>query len=131
MFLLTRDRIDEDALYRAVLTDRHGAVVVFHGVVRGESKEGRLLEALEYEAYDEMAVAEMEAIGAELRRRWKDVDCAIVHRVGRVPLGDASVVIAVSSPHRAAAFAACQFAIDRLKETVPIWKSDVWGEAIL
>jgi molybdopterin synthase catalytic subunit len=97
--------------------------VTFAGTTR-DHNDGRSVTRLEYEAYPEMALAEMRKIGDEARQRWPIADIAIVHRIGVVPIGEASVVIAVSSAHRAAAFAACHFAIDRLKEVVPIWKKE-------
>ena len=89
-----------------------------------DHNDGRAVTQLEYEAFPEMALAEMRKIGDEARRRWPVTAIAIVHRIGVVPIGEASVVIAVSSAHRAAAFEACHFAIDRLKEVVPIWKKE-------
>jgi molybdopterin synthase catalytic subunit len=83
---------------------------------------------LEYDAYPEMAVAKMRQIGEELRDRWPVDQVAIVHRVGRLGVGEASVAIAISSPHRHEALAACAYAIERLKEVVPIWKKEVWTD---
>ena len=83
---------------------------------------------MEYDAYPEMAVAKMRQIGEELRDRWPVDQVAIVHRVGRLGVGEASVAIAISSPHRHEALAACAYAIERLKEVVPIWKKEVWTD---
>ena len=115
--------IDVAAVTAAATQARAGAIVTFVGTTR-DHNDGRRVTRLEYEAYPEMAVDEMTKIGATLRQRWP-VECvAIVHRIGVVPIGEASVVIAVSSAHRVAAFEACHFAIDRLKEVVPIWKKE-------
>ena len=128
MYKITTEPIDVEALYRAVLRDRDGAVVTFHGVVRASSDSGRAVRYLEYEAYPEMAEAQMRAIGAEIKRRWDVDDVAMVHRIGRLEIGEASVVIAVAAPHRGEAFDACEYAIDTLKATVPIWKKEVFAD---
>ena len=128
MYKITTEPIDVEALYRAVLRDRDGAVVTFHGVVREYSDSGRAVRYLEYEAYPEMAEAQMRAIGAEIKRRWDIDDVAMVHRIGRLEIGEASVVIAVAAPHRGEAFDACEYAIDTLKATVPIWKKEVFAD---
>lgn len=128
MYTITSEPIDTDAVYHAVLQDHDGAVVVFHGVVRDHADGGRGVLYLEYEAYPEMAEAQMRAIGDELRARWAVQDVAMVHRIGRVEIGEASVVIAVASPHRGEAFDACEYAIDTLKATVPIWKKEVFAD---
>lgn len=128
MYVITTEPIDADALYRAVLRDANGAVVTFHGVVRDHSNSGKAVVLLEYEAYAEMAEARMRAIGAEVARRWEVHDVAMVHRVGRVEIGEASVVIAVAAPHRGVAFDACEYAIDALKASVPIWKKEVFAD---
>ena len=128
MYKITTEPIDVEALYRAVLRDRDGAVVTFYGVVREYSDSGRAVRYLEYEAYPEMAEAQMRAIGAEIKRRWDIDDVAMVHRIGRLEIGEASVVIAVAAPHRGEAFDACEYAIDTLKATVPIWKKEVFAD---
>ena len=128
MYRITTEPIDIEALYQAVLRDRDGAVVTFHGVVREYSDSGRVVRYLEYEAYPEMAEAQMRAIGAEIKRRWNIDDVAMVHRIGRLEIGEASVVIAVAAPHRGEAFDACEYAIDTLKATVPIWKKEVFAD---
>jgi molybdopterin synthase catalytic subunit len=116
-----------DALATAVAEPASGAVASFLGIVRGMSR-GRQVSYLEYDAYPEMAVAKMRQIGEELRDRWPVDQVAIVHRVGRLGVGEASVAIAISSPHRHEALAACAYAIERLKEVVPIWKKEVWTD---
>ena len=128
MYKITTEPIDVEALYQAVLNDRDGAVVTFHGVVREYSDSGRIVRYLEYEAYPEMAEAQMRAIGAEIKRRWDVDDVAMVHRIGRLEIEEASVVIAVAAPHRGEAFDACEYAIDTLKATVPIWKKEVFAD---
>ena len=130
MFEVTRDKLDPQPLIDFVRKDESGAVVLFHGVVRGRS-EGRRVLYLEYDAYVPMAVKEMQRIGDELRSRWQVTEVAMRHRIGRLEVGETCLIVAVSAPHRQAAFAACHYAIDRLKETVPIWKKEVWegGEA--
>lgn len=124
MFRISKDPIQPDNLYRDVLRDCNGAVVTFCGVVRDNSG-GRRTDYLVYDAYEEMAERKMAEIGAEVERRWNIGDIAMLHRVGRLEIGEISVLIAVSSPHRPQAFEACRYAIDRLKEVVPIWKKEV------
>jgi molybdopterin synthase catalytic subunit len=122
-FRITRARIRVDALVRAVRDPGAGAVVTFLGTTRNENA-GRKVVRLEYEAFATMACREMRGLGDIARRRWKLRRVAIVHRIGVVPVGQASVAIAVSAGHRAEAFAACHWLIDRLKEIVPIWKRE-------
>ena len=123
MFDLTDVPLDLGRLVRAVGDPRAGAVVTFLGTTRNQN-DGRRVVRLEYEAFAAMAVREMRTLAAEARRRWPLRRVAMAHRVGVVPVGEASVAIAVSSAHRAEAFAACHWLIDRLKETVPIWKRE-------
>ncbi len=106
---------------------RDGALALFVGVVRDENA-GRAVLRLEYEAYEEMALSELEAIEREARRRWPITEIRIVHRLGRMEIGEASVAVAVASPHRDEAFEACRFAIDTLKRTVPIWKKEFYAD---
>jgi len=133
MYSLSTDPIDLSALIAAVRDPAAGATATFLGLTRNHN-DGRAVTLLEYEAYPGMAEQEMERIGMEASRRWPIHKIAVVHRTGPVPVGEASVAIAVSAAHRKEAFAACQFVIDRLKETVPIWKKeyfeggDVWIE---
>jgi len=110
----------------AIQTDRDGAVVTFLGVVRGISN-GRKVVRLEYEAYAEMAERELEKIVEEIRERW-GAKTAILHRVGNLKVGEASLFIAVSSPHRSEAFQGCRYAIERIKESVPIWKKEIYED---
>jgi len=117
--------IDTDQVIARVATPKAGAISTFHGVVRDNSL-GRKVLYLFYEAYPPMALKEMENIEQEIRARWTIEAIAISHRIGRLEIGEASVVISVSSPHRKDAIEACHFAIDRLKQTVPIWKKEFW-----
>lgn len=127
MFKVVDGPIDELALEEAVRTDADGAVITFRGVARRFSR-GREVVHLEYEAYPEMAERVLAQIGDEITVKWPVSKVAIVHRTGVLEIGQASVVIALSAPHRAEAFAACQYAIDRLKQIVPIWKKEVWSD---
>lgn len=123
MYSLTSQSIDLNELVMTVRDPAAGATATFLGVTRNHNK-GRRVLLLEYEAYAGMAEREMQRIGSDAMHRWSIRKIAIVHRTGRVLIGEASVAIAVSAPHRADAFAACQFAIDQLKATVPIWKKE-------
>ena len=116
-----------DALTERVCTGAAGAVVLFSGIVR-DHHEGRRVESLRYEAYAPMAEAEMRRIAREVRARWPLKGVAIVHRTGRLRVGETSVAVAVSAAHRREALEACSHAVDRLKESVPIWKKE-YGEA--
>jgi MoaE-MoaD fusion protein len=124
-FRLTEEQLDLEAAVREVADERAGAVATFVGTTRSESR-GRSVVHLEYEAYEGMAEQVMEELAADLRSRHDLCAIAIHHRTGRVEIGDKSIVIAVSAPHRRAALAACAEAIDRLKETVPLWKKEVY-----
>lgn len=123
MFEIVAEPIDAARVAAAVSRPDAGAVVTFLGTTR-DHNEGRRVTRLEYEAYPAMAVAEMRRIGTTALERWPIAAIAIVHRIGVVPVGESSVVIAVSAAHRRPAFEACHFAIDRLKEVVPIWKKE-------
>jgi molybdopterin synthase catalytic subunit len=101
-----------------------GGLVTFAGAVREQSR-GRVIRHLEYEAYPPMALAEMERICNEAAERWRGARVAIAHRTGHLAIGELAVVVAAAAPHRAEAFEACRFAIDRLKQSVPIWKKEV------
>jgi molybdopterin synthase catalytic subunit len=124
---LTHDPIDHAALTEQVRSPHCGAVVTFLGTVRDLTGE-RVTVALDYEAYPGMAEKKLAEIEADTRARWSVGDIALVHRLGRLEVGEVSVAVAVSSPHRADAFAACRHAIDRLKELVPIWKREHWND---
>jgi len=125
-FRITHDAISPDQVIGLVAQPRTGAVASFVGLVRDESL-GREVSFLAYEAYEEMAVPKMRQIADEARAKWPEIaEMAIVQRVGRQAVGEISIVIAVSSPHRGdGCFEACRYAIDRLKEIVPIWKMEV------
>lgn len=125
MYRITDHIIDTQALLAAVARPEAGGTVLFVGTTR-DHNEGHVVERLEYEAYREMAVTEMARIGDEIRRRWSVVEVAMVHRIGVVPIGEASVAVAVAAAHRDEAFAACRFGIDTLKATVPIWKKEFY-----
>ncbi len=127
MVRLTHESIDFTALTEQVRSPQAGAVVLFLGTVR-EMTDGRRTVALDYEAYPEMAVAKMEELHAEAFARWPVTHAAIVHRLGHLELGDISVAVAVSCPHRTDAFEAGRFLIDRLKEVVPVWKQENWDD---
>lgn len=127
MFEITTESIPVEKVVDAVRRDDDGGVVTFIGVVRNENRGKQVLH-LEYEAYAEMSIAKMREIGSEIEARWGLGHVAIVHRVGRLEIGEASVVIAVAAPHRQVAFEACHYAIDRLKEIVPVWKKEVYAD---
>ncbi len=127
MFKIVDHPLDASELAGIVRSDADGAVSVFLGVARKYSR-GREVVHLEYEAYPEMAEKKMAEIGDELRIKFGAERVAILHRTGVLQIGEASVAIAVATPHRREAFAACQYAIDRLKEIVPIWKKEVWSD---
>jgi len=133
IFRIVREQIRPDQIIESLKAPEDGALVTFDGFVRNNFK-GRQTLYLEYEAYEPMAAAKMREIGAVVREKFPIHTVAIVHRLGRLEIGETSVFIAVSSPHRAAAFDACRYAIDSLKRTVPIWKKEffvggaVWAE---
>ena len=133
LYELVRAAIDPAALVQFVRAGQDGAIVAFDGFVRNES-HGRATKQLEYEAYEPMALAKIREIGAQIHEEFAVHRVAMVHRLGRLEIGETSVFIAVSAPHRAAAFDACRFAIDTLKRAVPIWKKEyfqdgaVWAE---
>lgn len=125
MILLVREPVDVAALQD--VASRDGALCLFLGVVRGDN-DGRRVLRLEYEAYEDMALPMMEEIAADARRQFGVSDVRIVHRLGRLEIGEVSVAVAAVSPHRAEAFAACRYAIDTLKARVPIWKKEFYAD---
>jgi molybdopterin synthase catalytic subunit len=127
MIRLTTDPIDYFSLTEAVRRSGCGAVVTFLGTVR-DLTDGKETESLDYEAYPGMAEKKLAEIEAELRSRWPVGDVMLVHRLGRLAVGEVSVAVAVSCPHRAEAFDACRHAIERLKQAVPIWKKENWAD---
>jgi molybdopterin synthase catalytic subunit len=136
LILLVRNVIDADALINHIRTADDGAIVTFDGCVRNQS-HGRRTLYLDYEAYESMALAKMREIAAEVHAKFPIDRVAVAHRLGRLEIGETSVFIAVSAPHRAAAFDACRYAIDTLKRSVPIWKKEyfedgaVWADGEL
>lgn len=127
VYRLTRDPIDARAIANLILRPEDGALCIFEGVVRNNSK-GKATRYLEYEAYETMALKTMEEIGEFVRSAW-DIGCvAIIHRLGRMEIGETSVAIVITSPHRRASFDACEYAIDRLKKIVPIWKKEFFED---
>jgi molybdopterin synthase catalytic subunit len=127
MILLTPDPIDAAAVLAQVGSHNAGGVVLFLGTVRAITGDQRTTH-LEYECYADMAVKKLAELEAEARRRWPIIGCALVHRYGSLAPGEASVAVAVSTPHRAEAFAAAQWLIDTLKQTVPIWKKEHFSD---
>ena len=127
MIEMTNAPIDYHALTESVRSSQSGAVVLFLGTVR-EMTEGRRTVALEYEGYPQMAEAKLAELESQARSRWPIDQVAIIHRLGHLELGDISVAIAVSCPHRKQAFEAGQFLIDELKVSVPIWKREIWDD---
>lgn len=126
LFEVTEAPLSVDAVLGRLADPSVGAVGTFVGVVRGETA-GRETQYLEYEAYPEMAEKELGRVGEEIRQRWPTIrEVAIVHRTGRLEIGEMIVVIAVTSAHRREVFSATHYAIDRLKQIVPIWKKEVW-----
>jgi MoaE-MoaD fusion protein len=122
-FRVTSDPLDVGAVSAIVSSADCGAVATFVGLVRNENG-GRRVLWLEYEAYEPLAVKAFARIDEEAGERWPSIGLAIHHRVGRLEIGDASVIIAATSPHRAEAFAACRYAIERIKQIAPIWKHE-------
>jgi molybdopterin synthase catalytic subunit len=125
MIGIQQDEILVDDLLRAVRSTRSGAVALFLGTVRDHNR-GRKVLHLEYQAYAEMAESELQKLAAEAERRFEISGVALLHRTGRLGLGEISVAVAVAAPHRDAAIEACRFVIDTLKQTVPIWKKEVF-----
>ena len=128
MFAIVDGRIDVAALISAAQRSDCGAISTFVGTTRVDEGDGASVEYLEYEAYRPMADRKLEEIGAEIEERWDVRQVAIVHRVGRVEPGEASVAIVVAAPRRGPAFEASRYAIERIKEVVPIWKREVWSD---
>lgn len=124
MFRITRDPIDVAALTEAVVRRGYGAVVTFVGRVRDVADDGIGVQGLSYEAHDEMARKTFEAIAERLRERYGDLRIGIVHRTGDLDVEEIAVAVVVAAPHRKAAFAACETAIDELKREAPIWKKE-------
>ena len=127
---LTRDAIDADRIVAAAKSGEDGAVVVFDGIVRNHSRGRRTLH-LDYEAYEEMAVKQMRELGSKARERFGVRQVTMVHRLGRLEIGETSVLIVVASAHRSAAFEACRWLIDIVKQTVPVWKKETFVDGVV
>ena len=128
MFAIVEEPIDVGALIAYAQRPDCGAVSTFVGTTRVDDNDGASVEYLEYEAYRPMADRKLEEIGAEIEERWDVREVSIVHRIGRVDPGEASVAIVVASPRRGPAFEASRYAIERIKVVVPIWKREVWSD---
>jgi molybdopterin synthase catalytic subunit len=127
MFEITSEPLDPAPLGEAVRRDESGAVALFYGVVRNENM-GRAVQYLEYDVYPEMAIKKMREVADEVRAKFPVTGIGILHRTGRLEIGETSLLVAVSSGHRAEAFDACHFAVDRIKQIVPVWKKEVWED---
>lgn len=127
LFEITQGPIDVARVSAKAIAPEQGATLAFIGTTR-EWTHGKRTVLLEYEAYEPMAKKAMQAIGTEIEGRWPGTRCAMTHRLGRVNVGEASVVIAVSAPHRDVCYEASRYAIERLKTIVPIWKKEVWED---
>ncbi len=128
MFSIVEKPIDVSTLIVEAFRPDCGAVATFVGTTRIDESSGARVEYLEYEAYRPMANRKLEEIGAEIKDRWEVHHVSIVHRLGRVDPGEPSVVIVVAAPRRGPAFEASHYAIERIKEIVPIWKREVWSD---
>ncbi len=124
---LTEEALDPAPLVESVRTDASGAVALFYGVVR-DHNEGRKVLYLEYDAYRELAERQLRLVAEEIAAGYAIERIAIAHRFGRIEIGETSLLVAVSSAHRAVGFDACHAAVDRIKQTVPIWKKEFWAE---
>ncbi|MBI4337741.1 MAG: molybdenum cofactor biosynthesis protein MoaE [Chloroflexi bacterium] len=127
MILITHERLELEALTAQARGPSNGAVVTFLGTTRDRT-EGRRVLYLEYEAYGPMVDNKLQEILGEIRERWGITDAVVAHRIGRLEVGEVSLVVAVAAPHRKEAFAACTYIVDRIKETVPIWKKEVFED---
>ena len=126
-FAVTSEPLDPNEVLAAVRKDESGAVVLFHGVARNNS-DGRRVIALEYDAYPSLAEKKLREVAGEVRRRWPVTAIAVLHRTGRLAIGETSLLFAVSSAHRQEAFEACHYAVDRIKQIVPVWKKEIWED---
>jgi molybdopterin synthase catalytic subunit/molybdopterin converting factor small subunit len=127
LFRLTHEVMEPQQLAELVRRDEAGAIALFYGVVRNHS-EGRQVERLEYEAHESMAVRKMREVAEETKRRFPEIsEVGVWHRVGTLEIGETSLLVAVSSPHRKEAFEACHWCVDRVKEVVPVWKKEHWA----
>lgn len=127
-FQMTFAPLDVSAVYALADDGMNGAIVVMSGMVRNNT-DGRSVQYLEYQAYEPMALRVFQQIAAAARQQWPDITHVVIHhRTGKLEIGEISVLVAIGSPHRREAFAACQYAIDSLKHTAPIWKKEVWAD---
>lgn len=127
IYQIVRESIRTQGLASQLIRDQDGAAVTFFGIVRNNTR-GRRTTHLYYEAYEPMALRKMREIGESLRQRWQIGRVGMVHRLGRLEIGEVSVAIVITSPHRGVAFESCRYAIDRLKQTVPIWKKEFFED---
>ncbi len=127
LLALSEEPLDPTGIAQRIRSNTDGALVVFQGVVREQSR-GKQVRAMVYEAYGSMAQRQIEQLAEEAGRRWPVSNLAVIHRIGTLQVGDVSVVIAVAAPHRGEAFDACEWLIDELKRTVPIWKKEIYTE---
>lgn len=127
-FAITLAPLLLEEIYKLADDPANGAIVLMSGTVRDRT-EGRSVVALEYQAYEPMAIRVFQQIAAEIRRQWSEVNRVVIHhRIGRLQIGEISVLVAVGCPHRGEAFAACQYGIDTLKHNAPIWKKEHWAD---
>jgi molybdopterin synthase catalytic subunit len=127
MFAISPDPLNPAPLVEGVRRDDAGAIALFYGVVRNENL-GRRVQYLEYDAYPEMALKKIREVADEVRARFGIAEIGVLHRIGRLEIGETSLLVAVSSGHRKEAFEACHHAVDRIKQIVPIWKKEVWDD---
>jgi molybdopterin synthase catalytic subunit len=127
MFQLTHEVIDASAVARSLQRGEDGAIVTFEGIVRDNAR-GKSVRFLEYEAYEPMALKKLEEVGAMAKSKFDIRDIAIVHRLGHMDVGECSTLIVIASAHRTDAFDACRFAIDTIKQIVPIWKKEFYAD---
>jgi molybdopterin synthase catalytic subunit len=125
--LITPEPLDAESVTALVKSTANGGVVTFEGITRDETG-GRTVVRLEYEAYPEMAEKTFQQIFDEVQERWSVTDVAVAHRIGRLELGEASLIVAVAAPHRAEAFTIAMYVVDRIKEIVPIWKKEFFED---
>ena len=125
MFEITTEPLDPGPLVEAVRRDESGAIALFYGVVRNENL-GRNVLWLEYDAYPEMAIKKMREVADEVRAKFPVTGVGVLHRIGRLKIGETSLLVAVASGHRKEAFEACHYAVDRIKQIVPVWKKEVF-----
>jgi len=127
MFGIQSEPLDPAPLVEAVRRDDAGAIALFYGIVRNENL-GRSVQYLEYDAYPEMALKKMREVADEVRAKFPVAAVGVLHRIGRLEIGETSLLVAVSSGHRKEAFEACHYAVDRIKQIVPVWKKEVWTD---